>query len=684
MKYIRVLGKALFYFSLFLFLASFCFLDNDILDLDKKLSYTLYDRENNLIAYSKNKDDNYYFKTTKDEVNPQFLNILIASEDKRFNYHLGVDFIAIARSFLINLKHGKVVSGGSTIAMQSAKLLLNHKRTYLAKIKEMLLATALTLYYGKDRVLSLYLTLSPYGSSINSTKAASYFLFNKSPLNLTLSESALLVAIPKHPNKISIIYKENKDRAFIYKNKVLKSAFLNGIISQKAYKSSIKESVTSYDCKHNFKKCLYPQKSYYLGQYVFAHTKSKDNYSYIDKRIQDTLLHVSLDFKENYDSSINLGLVAIDNSKNELVGYIGGIHNEIFTNDATRSLRSTGSILKPFIYALAFDKNIILPHSIIEDNKITINTWSPRNFDKQYRGNVRAKYALINSLNVPAVELLAKLQAKNLIFNLNHGYNFLRCKDDSLTTALGSCSSSLLSISSLYTIFSNQGIYEATKIFNTKKDNSYSVFYNTKYKYLKYKFVDKDSSNAILHILKETARPSGFSSFNKVSYKTGTSSNFNDALAIGFKDNITIGVRAIKNVKNNINITGYTVAAPILFKAFDEINTKEETRDISSTLLQKKYKNNLDRFYLNDERYFTKEHKDKLKIVFPLDKSLIIANDNCIFLEYSGGSTIKKLYVNDILQSRTNVFCIEQEGQYNISIVDDNLDNDSIEVFIKK
>ncbi len=684
MKYIRVLGRALFYFSLFLFLISFVFLDKDILNIDKKLSYTLYDRENNLIAYSKNEDDNYYFRTTKDEVNPQFLKILIASEDKRFNYHLGVDFIALARSFFLNLKYKKIVSGGSTIAMQSAKLLLNHKRTYLAKVKEMLLASALTLYYGKDRVLSLYLTLSPYGSSINSTKAASYFLFNKSPLNLTLSESALLVAIPKHPNTISIIYKENKDRAFSYKNKVLKSAFLNNVISKKAYLSAIKENVTSYDCRYNLKKCLYPQKSYYLGQYVFSNTKDKDNYSYIDKNIQDTLLRVSLDFKENNDSSINLGLVAIDNTKNELVGYIGGIHNEGFTSDATRAYRSTGSILKPFIYALAFDKKIILPHSIIEDNKITINAWSPRNFDKQYKGNVRAKYALINSLNVPAVELLAKLQAKNLIFNLNHGYRALKCNDDSLTTALGSCSSSLLDITSLYTIFSNQGIYNSTKIFYTKKDKPYLNFYNTKYKDLTYRFVDKDSSNAILHILKETARPFGFSSFNKISYKTGTSSNYKDALALGFKDNITIGVRAIKSNKNNINLTGYTIAAPLLFKAFDEINTNLDTRDVSSTLLQNKYKNNLDRFYLNDERYISKENKDKLKIVFPLDKSLIIANDNCVFLEYAGGFNVKKLYVNDILQDQTNVFCIKQDGQYNISIVDENLDSDSIEVFIKK
>lgn len=379
----------------------FVFSSINELSLSKFLdrSYVLYSDKGNVLAYTLSSDTSALrFKTTKDEVSKLYINMLIANEDKRFYSHFGVDPFSIVRAAFYNFRNQNVGSGASTLAMQVAKRLTGHKRTYINKVKEMVQAIYLTLKYKRDGILTLYLTLSPFGGNIEGVKAASLTWFNHLPNTLTPSEAALLTALPRAPEHIRP--DKNQKSALYYKNEVLKLANRAFIITKEQLNLSLKEELPH-------KRFTIRQNALTFGNYVFnlkksntktdfkeldiLHTDDKEIFSSLDDTVQDELNLIAAKFEQNSDPNYVLSAIVLDIKSHTIKGVLGSSSNKKTTVCLPFRLRSPGSSLKPFAYAFAMEKGMLHPNTILHDNQNLYGTWSPNNFSRKFCGNISAK-----------------------------------------------------------------------------------------------------------------------------------------------------------------------------------------------------------------------------------------------------------------------------------------------------
>lgn len=405
----------------------FVFSSINELSLSKFLdrSYVFYSDKGNVLAYTLSSDTSALrFKTTKDEVSKLYINMLIANEDKRFYSHFGVDPFSIVRAAFYNFRNQNVGSGASTLAMQVAKRLTGHKRTYINKVKEMVQAIYLTLKYKRDGILTLYLTLSPFGGNIEGVKAASLTWFNHLPNTLTPSEAALLTALPRAPEHIRP--DKNPKSALYYKNEVLKLANRAFIITKEQLNLSLKEELPH-------KRFTIRQNALTFGNYVFnlkksntktdfkgldiLHTDDKEIFSSLDDTVQDELNLIAAKFEQNSDPNYVLSAIVLDVKSHTIKGVLGSSSNKKTTVCLPFRLRSPGSSLKPFAYAFAMEKGMLHPNTILHDNQNLYGTWSPNNFSRKFCGNVSAKKALTYSLNLPALEVLNLVGANSFSKN---------------------------------------------------------------------------------------------------------------------------------------------------------------------------------------------------------------------------------------------------------------------------
>ena len=288
-------------------------------------SHVLFDKDGNVIAYSLSHDDqSYRFLTTREDVSDIYLKMLLSNEDRNFYSHIGVDFKALARALVYNFKNQEITSGGSTLAMQVVKRLSHHKnRTYLNKLKEIIGAVYITAVYGREQVLTWYLTLAPYGSNIEGVKAASLKWFNHLPDRLTPSESALMVALPRAPELIRPDL--HPQRAKYYKNEAIKLAYKNGIINDDLMRIALSE-----DCcykLHNLK-----QSAYTLGNYWFTRSENKTEnkapatkefYTNIDSKIQHVLNEAAEKYEISKKDNAILSTVVLDCKTHQIVALNG-------------------------------------------------------------------------------------------------------------------------------------------------------------------------------------------------------------------------------------------------------------------------------------------------------------------------------------------------------------------------
>ncbi len=287
-------------------------------------SHSLYDKSGNIIYSSMNKDGYHRILTTQSQVDPLYIKMLIASEDERFYSHPGVDVISIGRALWSNITSGSIVSGASTIAMQVCRMLEPKERSIWSKAKEALGALYLTHYYGRDQILSLYLTLAPFGGNIEGVNAASYIYFNHSPKNLTPAEAALLVALPRSPEVIRP--DRHPKSARYYRNEVLKKAVTDKIIKQDILAFATKEPIP------NVRHAL-PQDAYYLGQSIFTSKLITPEIKalreltarIIGKQVisSEQDIKSSHSAKDNQDQSPTLGKEALENNSQELASAKG-------------------------------------------------------------------------------------------------------------------------------------------------------------------------------------------------------------------------------------------------------------------------------------------------------------------------------------------------------------------------
>ena len=664
----------------------FVFTSINELSLSKFLdrSYVLYSDKGNVLAYTLSSDTSALrFKTTKDEVSKLYINMLIANEDKRFYSHFGVDPFSIVRAAFYNFRNQNVGSGASTLAMQVAKRLTGHKRTYINKVKEMVQAIYLTLKYKRDGILTLYLTLSPFGGNIEGVKAASLTWFNHLPNTLTPSEAALLTALPRAPEHIRP--DKNPKSALYYKNEVLKLANRAFIITKEQLNLSLKEELPH-------KRFTIRQNALTFGNYVFnlkksntktdfkgldiLHTDDKEIFSSLDDTVQDELNLIAAKFEQNSDPNYVLSAIVLDVKSHTIKGVLGSSSNKKTTVCLPFRLRSPGSSLKPFAYAFAMEKGMLHPNTILHDNQNLYGTWSPNNFSRKFCGNISAKKALTYSLNLPALEVLNLVGANSFSkkFNLNEQLLKIRNNKSDLSIVLGSGIINLYNLARLYAMLNEDGLmHEFT--YKNKSDINLQ----------KYRLLTKDSARAVFEILKETPRPYLYPEQKLISYKTGTAYEFTDALAIGSLNNLTVAVSISSpyNIKGNTHYTGYDSASPYLFEILSKSKTEKLYKeDLNSPLLNTAPPTALKEINLTNQSHAL-NHEKKLEITFPTNGQTVSPDSHGKVYIKTKGQTGELIITVNNEQFEQHYFEPKSEGFYSITVIDEAGQTDTTKIKVE-
>jgi len=549
-------------------------------------STVLKSREGVMLGARIAKDEQWRFPE-QDSVPHRFEQCILNFEDEYFYSHPGFNPISITKALWGNITT-KERRGGSTITQQVIRLSRkNQQRTYFEKFIEIFQATRLEFRESKEEILNLYATYAPFGGNVVGLETASWRYFGIPSHDLSWGQAAALAVLPNAPSLIfpgknELILKQKRDR-------LLKKLLDHSVIDLTTYELAISEKLPS-------KPLALPEIAPHLTEKLRRDHQGAQVISTIEYPLQRQLNALA---KENYNrlrqnEIHNLSILVLDIETREVKAYVGNSPTNAEHDhyvDLVQASRSTGSILKPFLYAAMLDDGSILPHSLVADVPTSVNGYSPQNFDKDFNGAVPASVALARSLNVPAVRMLRdyglhkfynqleKLQQKNM----NHPADYY-----GLSIILGGAESSLWDITKAYA-----GMASTLKYFNSSSSEYRAYeFINPIYKLGKQpEFGKKQFSpevfraGAIHHTLKtleEVNRPSGeenwsfFSSSQPISWKTGTSYGFKDAWAVGVTSKYAVGVWAGNaSGEGRPGLTGLQAAAPILFEVFDKLPKAE-------------------------------------------------------------------------------------------------------------
>ena len=519
-------------------------------------------------------DDAWRIRVKIDKISPLLEKAVLAFEDRHFYYHFGINPVSIVRAGLANLRARRIVEGGSTITMQVARMLEPKKRTLKSKLIEAFRAVQLEVHYSKKEILEFYFNLAPYGGNIVGVGAASYLYFNKSPDHLTLGEAALLAAIPNSPTRLRPDL--HPEAARLARQKIVAILRRNHVFDPKKLQESLEEPIPQ-------KRFSPPLKIPHLSNWLVQHDPGRESYfTTVDARIQHLAeLALKNDLKPLRAKGISNGaVVIIDNHRHAVRALVGSydfndVRHQGQVNGATAS-RSPGSTLKPFIYALAFDRGIISPKRILFDIPVNYSGYRPVNYDEMYHGIVTAEDALIRSLNVPAVKLYAKMWGDGLYtFLKKAGVSTLRRNDlyYGLSLVLGGCDISLIELTNLYSGLASGGKFYSFRLLKDQKIGP------TK------KLLSEGACFLTTEILSQLHRPDlpsvweSAPNLPKIAWKTGTSYGHKDAWSIGFTPDFTVGVWVGNFDGTGVpELVGAEAAAPIMFSIFQSLQLIKESR----------------------------------------------------------------------------------------------------------
>jgi penicillin-binding protein 1C len=492
--------------------------------------------------------------TVKD-VDPRFLKLLFAYEDKRFRSHHGVDPEALTRAAFQFVTSGHIVSGGSTITMQVARLLEpRRERSLDAKLRQIVRALEIEHALSKDDILSLYLTLAPYGGNLEGIRAAALAYFGKEPKKLTLSEAALLVALPQSPEYRRPDRFANAARAA--RDRVLARVAAAGIVPRDEIARA-----KAQDVPHARKELpvLAPHSA---DKIVSAEPNRFIHRLTIDAGLQRTLQELARDRARAVGPQVSVAILAVDNASAEVRARVGSA--DFFDAvragqvDMTRVLRSPGSTLKPFIYGLGFEDGLIHPETLIDDKPVRFGNYMPENFDLTFQGTVTVRRALQWSLNVPAIAVLDKVGVNRLSARLTQaGASLVLPTGEApgLAMGLGGVGVRLNDLVMLYAGLARLG--SAVPLTERDGETAQPV-----------RLLDPVAAWYVGNILIGAPPPENAPS-GHIAYKTGTSYGYRDAWAIGFDGRMTVGVWVGRADGTPVpGLVGRAAAAPILFDAF--------------------------------------------------------------------------------------------------------------------
>lgn len=520
-------------------------------DLVVETSAEVLDRNGDLLRAYTVADGRWRLAVDPAQVDPFFLQLLLAYEDKRFYQHNGVDPRALARAAWQTVTQGRITSGASTLTMQVARLLEDSGTGRLTgKLRQMRLALALERHLSKDEILSLYLHLAPYGGNVEGIRAASLAYFAKEPRRLTPAEAALLVAIPQSPEA------RRPDRAAssatTARARVLDRALGDGLIDADQSRAAQTEPVPTA-------RRPFPALAPHLSDRVVA--QEDTHQTTLDRTLQRSLERLAADTVAAQGDRVQVAILVANHQNGEILASIGSAayradQRQGFV-DMTIALRSPGSTLKPLIYGLAFDEGLAHPETLINDVPTDFNGYRPQNFDRQFRGTIRVREALQLSLNPPVVALTEALGPAKLLQALDRAQvDFaLPTGQPGLAVALGGIGVTLQDMVQLYAAIAHGGQAQPLHFLPAEPQDTQRV-------------LTAVAAWEVGDILAGLAPPPGAPE-NRLAYKTGTSYGHRDAWAIGFDGENVIGVWMGRPDGTPVpGAFGADVAAPVLFQAF--------------------------------------------------------------------------------------------------------------------
>lgn len=530
------------------------------LDQARQVSTTVLDRNGKLLRAFAMPDGRWRLPVNaKTHVDPGYIDVLLAYEDRRFWSHHGVDPLALARAAFQLVTRGQIVSGGSTITMQLARLIEpRQQRSVAVKFRQIVRALQIERQFSKTEILDLYLTLAPFGGNLEGVRAASFAYFGKEPKRMSLAESALLVALPQSPEKRRL--DRDASNAHAARDRVLTRMVEQSRVSLDDATHAKLETVP------RVRKPMPLIAPHSTDQAVAAIKDRAIIKLTLDATIQKSLEGLAKDRAVSFGPDATIAILAVDNESGDVLAHVGS--SEYFDNkragqvDMTRAIRSPGSTLKPFIYGLAFEDGFVHPESLIEDRPIRYGSYAPENFDMTFQGTVGVRRALQMSLNVPAIALLDRVGASRLSARIKQaGANLVLPKDEvpGLAMGLGGVGISLSDLVRLYS-----GLARLGQTMSLREIASASETEEPETRRL----MDASAAWHVGHVLLGTPPPDT-APHGRIAYKTGTSYGYRDAWSIGFDGRMTIGVWVGRPDGAPIpGITGRNAAAPILFDAF--------------------------------------------------------------------------------------------------------------------
>ena len=494
---------------------------------------------------------------TKAGIDPGYLKLLLAYEDRRFYDHRGIDPLALGRAALQLTRRGHIVSGGSTITMQLARLMEpRRERSVYAKLRQMVRAIQIERQLGKDQILDLYLALAPFGGNLEGVRAASIAYFGKEPKRLSLAESALLVALPQSPETRRL--DRHPDVARIARDRVLARMVDEHRVTEE---DAVQARAVTVPRLRKPMPILAP----HSADHAIAMLKDTPVIRLtLDSSLQKTLEALARDRAVAQGPNISVAMIAVDNESGDVLARVGS--SDYFDErragqvDMTRAVRSPGSTLKPFIYGLAFEDGFVHPESLIDDRPIRFGSYAPENFDMTFQGTVPVRKALQLSLNVPAIALLDRVGASRLSSRLKQaGGNLVLPKEEApgLAMGLGGVGITLHDLAQLYAGLARLGTTKPLREIMAARDARDPL-----------RLMDQAAAWQVGNVLIGTPPPEN-GVHNRIAFKTGTSYGYRDAWSVGFDGRITIGVWVGRPDGAPVaGLVGRTAAAPILFDAF--------------------------------------------------------------------------------------------------------------------
>ncbi len=601
--------------------------DTDLPPLIREVSTEVRDRNGELLRVYTVENGRWRLAINPETVDRGYIDMLIAYEDKRFYQHAGIDPRAIFRATAQAIWEGEVVSGGSTLTMQVARLLENSGTGALnGKLRQMRVALALERKLSKDQILQLYLEHAPFGGNLEGVRAASYAWFGKGPKRLTNAQAALLVALPQAPEA------RRPDRSVAQaeaaRTRILTRAYQSGLLTSEGYNTALTEALPK-------SRQAFPN----LAAHLSDRAKQDDPVAIrhdltIEKSLQSKLENLALQAIRGMPQDVSVAIVAADHQTGEILASIGSAgYGADDTRqgyvDMTRAFRSPGSTLKPLVYAMAFDHGLAHPQTLIDDRPVSFGRYAPQNFDNVFRGELTVTDALRQSLNIPVVLLLDELGPAHLLDALHRSRVETKLPGGTagLAVGLGGIGVSAEGLTQLYAMIARQGSLSELRWRQGENEQ------------LRRQVLSRSAAWQVGDILAGLAPPRGFPK-HRLAYKTGTSYGHRDAWAVGFDGRHVATVWIGRPDGTPVpGAFGGQIAAPVLFEVFQKIKPKldalppppPETLILSTAQLPKPLRK------FSGRAAASAAARDAPKLIFPPDGARLLLKQEALTVKLRDG-----------------------------------------------